>query len=143
MLADTGPIVAAANRRDRAHDLAAALVTQLGRELVVLDPVIVEVDQLLRARVHRDAGAAFLAAVAKGEHVVEFMTQGLVQRAAEIDMRYLDLDLGFVDSAIMAYAERHDLPILTFDFEDFRAAPPEGGFWRLVVDEQRYREAVG
>lgn len=143
MLADTGPIVAAANRRDRAHDLAAALVTQLGRELVVLDPVIVEVDQLLRARVHRDAGAAFLAAVATGEHVVEFMTQGLVQRAAEIDMRYLDLDLGFVDSAIMAYAERHDLPILTFDFEDFRAAPPEGGFWRLVVDEQRYREAVG
>lgn len=27
--------------------------------------------------------------------------------------------MGFVDAAIMAYAERHDLPILTFDFEDF------------------------
>jgi hypothetical protein len=42
----------------------------------------------------------------------------------------------------MAYAERHDLPILTFDFEDFWAAPPEAGGWRLVVDEQRYQEAV-
>jgi predicted nucleic acid-binding protein len=143
VLADTGPIVAAANRRDRAHDLAAALVTQLGRELVILDPVIVEVDQLLRARVNIDAGAAFLSAVSNGEHRVEFMTQGLVRRAAEIDATHRDLDLGFVDAALMAYAERHDLPILTFDFEDFRAAPPEGGYWQLVVDEERYRSAVG
>lgn len=141
-MGDTGPVVAAANRRDRAHDLAAALVTQLGRELVILDPVIVEVDQLLRARVNREAGAAFLASVAAGEHVVEFMTQGLLRRAAEIDARYRDIDLGFVDAAIMAYAERHELPILTFDFEDFRAAPPDSGYWRLVVDEGRYREAV-
>lgn len=142
VLADTGPIVAAANRRDRAHDLAAALVTQLGRELVILDPVMVEVDQLLRARVNREAGAAFLRAVASGEHLIEFMTQGLVRRAAEIDAKYWDLDLGFVDAALMAYAERHDLPILTFDFEDFRAAPPEGGYWQLVVDEERYRSAM-
>ncbi len=141
-MVDTGPIVAAANRRDHAHELAAALVTELGRELIVLDPVIVEVDQLLRARVNRDAGAAFLTALAKGEHVVEFMTQGLVRRASEIDTKFRDLDLGFVDAALMAYAERHDLPILTFDFEDFRAAPPEGGYWRLVVDEERYQEAV-
>jgi predicted nucleic acid-binding protein len=117
-------------------------VTQLRRELVILDPVIVEVDQLLRARVRRDAGAAFLTAIARGEHAVDFMTQGLLRRAAEIDSRYRDLDLGFVDAAVMAYAERHDLPILTFDFEDFRAAPPEGGYWRLVVDERRYRETV-
>jgi predicted nucleic acid-binding protein len=142
VLADTGPIVAAANRRDHAHDLAAALVTELGRELVVLDPVIVEVDQLLRARVNRDAAVAFLSAIAKGEHAVDFMTQGLVRNAAEIDARFRDLDLGFVDASIMAYAERHDLPILTFDFEDFRAAPPRGGYWRLVVDEERYQEAV-
>lgn len=143
VVADTGPLVAAANRRDRAHALSAALVTQLGRDLVVLDPVIVEVDQLLRMRVDRDAGAAFLSAIAAGEHVVEFMTQGLVRRAAEIDTKFRDLDLGFVDAALMAYAERHDLPMLTFDFEDFRGAPPEKGYWRLVVDEQRYREAVG
>ena len=65
-----------------------------------------------------------------------------MRRAAEINERYRDLDLGFVNASIMAYAERHDLPILTFDFEDFRAAPPEDGYWRLVVDEERYREAV-
>ena len=42
--------VAAANRRDQAHALAAALVSKLGRELLVPDPIIVEVDQLLRSR---------------------------------------------------------------------------------------------
>lgn len=143
VLADTGPLVAAANRRDRAHDLSAALVTQLGRDLVVLDPVIVEVDQLLRGRLGGRAAAAFLASLVRGEHEVAFMTSGLLRRATDIDRRYEDLDLGFVDAAVMAYAERHDLPILTFDFEHFRAAPPEGGYWQLVVDEHRYREVVG
>ena len=43
----------------------------------------------------------------------------------------------------MAYAERHHLPVLTFDFEDFRATRPAKGHWRLVIDEARYVEATG
>ena len=43
----------------------------------------------------------------------------------------------------MAIAERENLPILTVDFEDFRAATPTSGYWRLVVDEARYRDATG
>lgn len=50
---------------------------------------------------------------------------------------------------IVAAANRRDhvhnlaaAPILTFDFEDFRAAPPKDGYWRLVVDEERYQKAV-
>ena len=35
------------------------------------------------------------------------------------------------------------LPILTLDLEDFRAAPPEAGYWQLVVDESGYVEATG
>jgi hypothetical protein len=42
----------------------------------------------------------------------------------------------------MAVAERQKLPILTFDFEDFRATRPSRGFWRLVVDESRYQDAT-
>jgi hypothetical protein len=42
----------------------------------------------------------------------------------------------------MALAERHDLPILTFDFEHFRATRPRRGYWRLVVDEARYAESA-
>jgi hypothetical protein len=42
----------------------------------------------------------------------------------------------------MAVAERERLPISTFDFGHFRASRPAGGFWRLIVAEARYRDAV-
>ncbi len=142
VVADTGPLVAAANSRDRAHRLASVLVLQLGRDLIIPDLVLVEVDQLLRARIGEGAARTFLAAVAAGEHAVAFLSEGLLRRAVEIDNRFSDLDLGLVDASVMAYAERHDLPLFTFDFEDFRAAPPESGHWQLVIDEARYAEAT-
>lgn len=37
----------------------------------------------------------------------------------------------------------HDLPILTFDFAHFRATAPARGYWRLLVEEKRFREIVG
>jgi hypothetical protein len=42
----------------------------------------------------------------------------------------------------MAIAGRMRAPILTFDFEHFRATRPVRGFWQLAVDEARYREAT-
>ncbi len=141
-MADTGPLLAATYRRDPAHPLARALVTALGRNLLVPDPVLVEVDYFLRRKVGIEAARLFLSALTAGEHQPVFLSAGLLRRAVEIDARYADLDLGFVDASVMAYAERHDLPILTFDFADFRAAPPATGEWRLVVDEARYADAV-
>lgn len=142
VVADTGPLVAAANTRDEAHALAAVLVTELGRDLIVLEPVIAEVDHLLRGGVGSDAARSFLDALVAGEHGVAFLTSALLRRAVELDARYADLDLGVADASIMAYAERHRLPILTFDFEHFRATAPARGHWRLVVDEARYRDSI-
>ena len=141
-MADTGPLVAAANRRDRAHGLAAALVTELGRDLVVPLPVAVETDQLLRARVNPVAARSFLSALVDGEHAVSYLNSGLIRRAVEIDRRFAELDLGLTDAAVMAVAEHQALPILTFDFDHFRATRPGRGFWRLVVDEARYSDAT-
>lgn len=115
---------------------------ELGRDLLIPDPVVVEVDQLLRARVGAHSARLFLQSASEGEHTVVFLTPALFRRAVEIDATYADLDMGIADTSVMAYAERHRLPILTFDFEHFRAARPEKGFWRLVVDESRYREAT-
>jgi predicted nucleic acid-binding protein len=142
VVGDTGPIVAAANRRDRAHGLAAALVSRLGRELLVPMPVAVEVDQLLRARVGVHSAAAFLRAMVAGEHTMLFLSSGLLRRAVEIDATHAALDLGLADATVMAVAERDRLPILTFDFEDFRAVKPKGPAWSLVVDQSRYRRAA-
>jgi len=72
------------------------------------------------------------------------MSSGLIRRAAEVDDRYADLRLGLVDASVMAIAERHNLPILTFDFRDFRATESAHGPWRLAVDERLYaREVAG
>lgn len=115
----------------------------MGRDLIVPDPVIVEVDQLARSRVGPHAARLFLAALDAGEHEVAFLTTGVLRRAIEIDRRYGALDLGLADASVMALAERRRLPILTFDFEHFRATRPPRGYWRLVVDEARYAESTG
>ena len=133
-------MLAATHRNDPAHELAAVLVTALGRDLIVLSTVTVEVDHLLRTRLGARAARSFLSSVSEGDYTAAFLSPRLLVRATEIDAHYAGLDLGFVDASVMAYAERHDLPILTFDFEDFRAAPPPRGYWRLVVDERRYRD---
>ncbi len=112
------------NRRDTAHALASELVTRLGRNLVVPGPVIVEVDQLARARVGAHAARLFLAALDAGEHEVAYLSSGILRHAIEIDRRYGDLNLGLADASVMTLAERRKLPILTFDFEHFRATRP-------------------
>ncbi|MBI4305461.1 MAG: PIN domain-containing protein [Chloroflexi bacterium] len=142
VVADTGPLVAAANKNDDAHELAATLVNELGPNIIVLESVIAEVDYLLRARVSRTAARSFLESLAAGEHGIAFLSPGVFRRAVQIDADYADFDLGFTDASVMAYAERHGLPILTFDFPHFRATAPAHGFWRLVVDEARYQEAT-
>ncbi|MGH3443501.1 MAG: type II toxin-antitoxin system VapC family toxin [Nitriliruptorales bacterium] len=142
VVADTGPLVAAANQRDEAHELAAAFVVALGRELLIPSPVLAETDHLLRARVGRHSARLFLDAVAAGAHRVACLTPALLRRAAEFDRRYEALDLGFVDGCVMAVAERERVPLLTFDFEDFRAAPSRMGPWELVVDEARYLDST-
>jgi len=118
-------------------------VARLGRDLAVPELVLVEVDQLLRARVSSAAARSFIEAMERGEHTVAFGSARLLRRAVEIDRGFADLGLGLVDATVMALAEQHELPILTFDFEHFRATRPRRGFWQLVVDERRYREATG
>jgi hypothetical protein len=50
IVCDTGPLISALNRRERRrHRFAVALLSRLGRQVVVPWPVLVEVDLLLRA----------------------------------------------------------------------------------------------
>jgi predicted nucleic acid-binding protein len=117
-------------------------VTELGRDLLVPEPVIVEVDQLLRSRIGPHAARLFLAAIAAGEHTVINLTSRLLRRAVELDASFADLDLGYADAAVMATAERERLPVLTFDFGHFRTTRPDHGFWQLIIDEHRYQRHV-
>ena len=113
VVADTGPLLAAAYHNDPAHQLAKPLVTAVGRDLIVLDTVLVEADHLLRRRSGAPAARSLWPRWQQGEHAAAFLTPGLFARATEIDAGHADLALGLVDASVMAYAERHDLPILT------------------------------
>jgi predicted nucleic acid-binding protein len=118
-------------------------VRSLGQALLIPEPVLVEADLVLRRRGGAPAARELLEAALAGTFTVVRTTPGLLARAVELDARYADLDLGLVDASVMAYAERHDLPILTFDFAHFRATAPTRGYWRLVVDEKGFEEIVG
>jgi len=143
VLVDTGPLLAALDRRDPAYEMAGAAMKRLGRDAVVPSPVLVEVDHLARRRVGVDSARRFLKHIADGSHQVAYMTAGLMQRAVELDRRYADLNLGVVDGCVMAISERHELPIFTFDFRDFCATESANGPWRLAVDERLYAREVG
>lgn len=99
----------------------------LGRDLLIPEVVVVEVDQLLRSRVGSHAARLFLQALADGEHSVVNSSPALLRRAGDIDRQFADLEIGYVDAAVMALAERERLPVLTFDFKHFRATRPADG----------------
>lgn len=142
VLVDSGPLISPIDRRDSAHAVAMHLMSRLRRNAVVPTPVLVEVDHVLGGRAGGFAARAFQKAIAGGVHDVAYLSAGLLRRAAELDDRYADLNLGFVDTCVMALAERHQLPILTFDFTDFRATESNAGPWRLAIDEHAYQRAT-
>jgi len=76
------------------------------RNAIVPSLVVAEVDHLARKRAGMGAARRFLKDIAGGSHRVAYMTAGLMQRAAELDHRYADLNLGVVDGFVMAIDER-------------------------------------
>lgn len=67
ILADTGPLYAAADRRDRHHYSCDTLLAAHAGQLLVPTPVIVECAWLLNARLGSTAETAFIAAITTGE----------------------------------------------------------------------------
>ncbi|HKB50707.1 MAG TPA: PIN domain-containing protein [Solirubrobacterales bacterium] len=142
ILVDTAPVVATIHSGDSAHEMAKAAMRKLRRNAVLPSPVLVEADHLIRARSGPTAARLFLRAVARGHHEVAYMTANLLRRATELDDKYADLKLGFVDTSVMAIAERHEMPIFTFDFRGFRATQSATGPWRLAIDERLYLREI-
>lgn len=136
MIADSGPLLAALDRRDRHHAVAVQVLRAARHEVQVPDPVIVEVDIVARRWLGPEVARAFLRSVRDGVHQRTLLTDRMWRRAVELDVTYGDLDLGLADTSVMAVAEAHRSPVLTFDFRAFRAVVgPVNGTWDLVVTE--------
>lgn len=125
LLIDTGILYAYYDRSDRWHPAARALL-EAERGLVVPAPVVPEVDYLLWRRVGAAARARLYQGLAGGHYFVADLPRDAYARVAELNLRYAELELGFVDAAVLALAEHLELGrIATTDRRHFGAVAAE------------------
>ncbi len=122
IVADTGAIVALVDADDRHHAVLRAAFEADPGAWVLPWAILPEVDYLL---LHHVGLAAELAANfwrTREAPSVEWADDADLERAAELCLRYRKLELGLVDAAVMAVAERlRARAIATLDERDFGA----------------------
>jgi predicted nucleic acid-binding protein len=127
IVADTGAIVALVDADDCHHEALRALYEDDPEAWVLPWAILAEVDHLLAAHVGREAEALFLEDLARGAYAVEWGEAEDLDRAYELAARYDDLELGLVDGAVIAVAERLEADaIATLDLRDFGAVEIRG-----------------
>jgi len=121
---DTGPLVAALDRRDSRHEECAAFLSSfIGRRLL---PVTVMTEVCWMFEEWPDIEAAFLDAVASGSFELVRLEDADIQRMSELVRQYGDFPLGATDASVIAVAERLDLRhVATLDHRHFRAIKPK------------------
>jgi len=119
-LLDTGIVYAYYDRSDRWHRAAAELFDAELGGLLLPSAVVPEVDHLLGARLGSAARRQFYRGLVEASYLMVDVPQDRVTRIAEIDERFADLELGFVDSSIVALAESLGVPrVATADRRHF------------------------
>lgn len=133
VVCDTGPLVAAVNRRDRDHAVSVSVLSRGADTLVVPVTVMVEVDYLLRTRISDQVARRFLGDVDSGRYVPAPITADVLHRAIEIDERHADLGLGLADASVVAVAESVTAEAIA-TLDPAHLAVPAQGRWELVPD---------
>jgi uncharacterized protein len=105
VLLDSGVVYAYYDRSDRWHRAAVELVRAEAGALMLPAPVVPEVDHLLGVRLGRAARRLFYRGIVDASFVLLELAQERATRVAQIDEQFAELDLGFVDCAIVALAE--------------------------------------
>lgn len=124
IIADTGPLVAAADANDQDHERCLAALLRAER-IVVPSSVLAETCYLLERNLGSTAEAAFLRSFEAEELVLANITSGDLERMAELVEHYGDLPLGAVDASVVAVAERLKITeIATLDRRHFTIVRP-------------------
>ena len=122
VLLDTGIVYAYYDRSDAWHARAKAIIQREARGLVLPAPVIPEADYLLGSRLGAKSRRAFYKGMTEGHYFVADLPRQAYARVAALDEQFADLDLGFVDAAILALSESLKVPrIATTDRRHFEA----------------------
>jgi predicted nucleic acid-binding protein len=110
---------------DADHERCASLLQSNPERRIVPAPVLVELDHLLNRELGAAAFPALLDTIKAGELDVEDLTSADYERAAELMRTYSDLEVGFVDCAVLAVTERMGEPKLaSLDHRHFGTMRP-------------------
>lgn len=125
ILVDTGPLVAAANRKDAHHSVSVAALTTVRPPRLVPGLVIAEVCYLLARDATAAVEAEFLRSFATGFLALTDLTVPDLDRSAELVEQYADLPLGSTDACLVALAERLGIvELATLDRRHFNVVRP-------------------
>jgi uncharacterized protein len=105
VLLDTGIVYAYYDRSDRWHARARAVLQGDQRGLILPAPVIPEVDHLLGARLGGKSRLTFYEGLIGGYYLVADLPRDAYSVVADLNRRFENLDLGFVDAAVAALAQ--------------------------------------
>lgn len=105
VLLDAGIVYAYYDRSDRWHARARALMASEPHGLILPAPVIPEVDHLLGVRLGPASRATFYRGITGGNYLAVDLPQPGYLRVVELNTRFAELDLGFVDASVVAIAE--------------------------------------
>lgn len=124
-LIDTGILYAAADRDDVWNERAKRWLATFDGRRVIASAIIPEVCYLLNNYLGRAAEANFVHALGQREVSIEHLLDSDFGRIEELLREYADLNLGFVDAANVAIAERLKITdIATTDRRHFSAVKP-------------------
>lgn len=74
--------------------------------LVLVAPTLTEIDDWIRKRLTAAIWSAFLEAIAAGAYLVAELEPTELARGRELERRYANINLGFVDVAVITICER-------------------------------------
>jgi uncharacterized protein len=117
---DSGILYAFYDRRDEWHERTVSLFGDEEGSLIVPAPTVPEVDYLLKKRLPLPARTDFYRGLAGGLYFIVDLPPEGYRRVEELNLRFADLSLGFVDAAVVAISETVGVPrIATTDRRHF------------------------
>ena len=125
-LIDTGILYALADKDDSWHTRAVEFISDFRGRLVTSSAVIPEICYLLNTYLSPGAEIVFVRSLANHEITIEHFTDGDLARIHELLSQYRDANIGFVDAACVAIAERLGIAgIVTTDRRHFSLIRPK------------------
>jgi len=125
LLVDTNCLYALMDRNDNHHHEVVNFVENTNEALLVPEIILPEISYLINKYLGVEVEIKLLSSIAEGELGLELFLSTDVNRVIELISTYKDQEIGFVDAAIVAMAERLSIiKILTID-KHFRIIKPK------------------